>query len=859
MAEEELLLNKNETTEKAALSLWAKSHPYKQLLSHMIDTGCCAMQYLRAKSSQSVLCFLMDQSALPKDEICSFAAYLAAMHDVGKAMPWFQKNDDVQYQRMKDAGLDYLFSSHTLNPIQHEYLSARAFKRVWKQRSENRRLMDAYAAVLFLHHQRNDNSRLERIPDDWVPIQDCLEVKVRVFFHMGEHLPQVKNLDAAGILLSALVILSDWVASSGPFDHMPCITPDYYDRSMETACRALHRYGLISDRDHPEIHSFHSLWPMISTPRDIQRKCETLDMSSPITVIEAPMGEGKTEAALFLAESICHKENKRGIYVALPTQATSNQMYGRTKAMLESIHGGFARLLHGTAFLMQDEKHIQIDTGDDRQEAERWLGTSRMGLLDENGVGTVDQAMAGVLRARFSILRLLGLQNKVLIIDEMHAYDAYMSEIIQSLLKWCKVLHVPVVLLSATLQSSQRREYLSCFMMDNNQVRLSDHYPLITQVDHNGHITQTEAKASMETAYEYIPVRLGEDDDAIAEYALQQIVSGGCYCVLVNTVNRAQSVYRSVLNRKGDDVRTCLFHARFTIGRREEIEKLCLRSFGKGPESDRPEKAVLVATQVVEQSLDLDFDGMLSELAPIDLLLQRAGRVHRHRNRQRPAGMEKPVIQVIMPDEDADENPEKRYGSSSYVYAPFLLNNTEHLLEEAKTICVPGEVRSVIENVYEDVHAENLRTWQEREFSQDLMRANAGGNCFPDPREATFFPSQSHPEFVQMEVDDGFEPASRASTRLGEPTIRIAFVTPELLSAAKNEQLTKEMQNEIFYASVSLPGKWISGGDLENSELFRIRKGALNGCYLTDHADRIQIGNRVLLNDQIFGVMWEGK
>ena len=386
---------------------------------------------------------------------------------------------------------------------------------------------------------------------------------------------------------------------------------------------------------------------------------------------------------------------------------------------------------------------------------------------------------------------------------------------------------------------------------------MTESYPLITQVDEDGHIIQTEATATMETVYDFLPVCFENSDTALAQYALDQIQNGGCYCILANTVKKAQSIYRALLEIKDQETQTMLFHARFTIKKRAEIEKACLQRFGQGPESNRPFKAILVATQVVEQSLDLDFDGMLTELAPIDLLLQRAGRVHRHRSRIRPKGMEKPVIHVILPDQSADSDLEKRYGINSYVYAPLLLNNTENMLKAGKSIRVPRDVRDVIEKVYANVTQENMKVWQEREFAQQLMRANADGVCFPDPNEASFFPAQSHPEFSSMEIDDGFEPASHAATRLGDPTFRIAFVTAALKEAAQNGKLTKAQQNEVFMSSASLPMNRVSNKDLADSDLYRIEKGVLKGCYISDNCDKISIGKKFLVNDPILGIYWK--
>ena len=840
------------------LFLWAKSSPYKQLLAHMIDTGCCAWQYLSAPSSKNILSFFNQQWEYSTDQTLSFIAYLASLHDIGKAMPQFQQQDQLQYARLLRLGLSDYFDTDHYSPIQHEHLSARIASRIWKQRNIPRILTASYSCVLSLHHQRLEkNHRITPSPS-WQKMQNDLETFSRTIFNAPESLPVSRKMDAVCVLLTALIIISDWVAFSPPFASLSEVNKTYLEQCMNLASNTLSRYHLIDVEKAVPVTSFTSLWPHIQAPRPIQHACEHLDFNAPLTIIEAPMGEGKTEAALYLAEQMCFNWQKRGLYVALPTQATSNQMYVRTADMLTHIQAGRTRLLHGTAFLFETDIQIQSNgESDESQEAERWLSSLRMGLLDRNGVGTVDQAMAGVLKLRFSILRLFGLANKVLIIDELHAYDAYMSEIIHSLLLWCNELNIPVILLSATLQNSQRELYLSCYTDLSSSSILSANYPLITQVHANRQITETSTKASMTTNYSFIPIHTGNDSQAVANFACNKIQSGGCICILANTVKSAQSLYRAVLAIKDDETEAYLFHARFTAGKREEIEKQCLSKFGKQIKNTRPHKAILVATQVVEQSLDIDFDGMITELAPIDLLLQRAGRVHRHRGNKRPSELSTPTIYVILPHEQATSDPNTRYGSSGFVYAPFLLRNTETLLIDGIQIHVPADIRTVISSVYEKITPDNIGIWQETAFSQQLMRANADNISFPDPNADLFFAAESHPEFIQMDVDDGYEPAMRATTRLGDPTFRIAFTTPALVKAAKQGYLSKAQTREIFLSSISLSMRHVSSSDLENSSLFKIQKGPLKNCYLSESDDIIIIGKKTLINDPILGILWK--
>ena len=833
--------------------LWAKSHPYKQLLAHMLDAGCCAKAYLTAHSSQALLQFLSSQWSCSPEEAISFAAYLSSMHDIGKAIPQFQMQDRQQQERLMRTAIAECLPTGYLEPVRHEYFSAEIFKRIWK---DDRRLKNSYACVLALHHQRVDRlpkGRRHPLSDEWIAMQDALEKTVRDVFQVSTKLLRPTHLDAVCIFLTGLIILCDWVASSGPFDEDANVGDGYVSKSIKIAAKALKSYGLISDSVYPEVNGFHAVWPKIVKPRAIQRLCDQLNPDAPLTIIEAPMGEGKTEAALCLAARICAKRKKRGVYIALPTQATSNQMYKRVETMLDTIHAGHARLLHGTAFLHETEYNIQSE---DAKEAEQWLRPLRMGLLAENGVGTVDQAMAGVLMTKFSVLRLLGLSNKVLVIDEIHAYDAYMSKIICSLLCWCRELCIPVILLSATLQDSQRIAYLSCYTEKTDESDLLRNYPLITQAFPDKTVTQISCEATLKTDYLFETVPLGDDCSRFAKYAAEKVKDGGCYCILVNTVRHAQEVYKALLEMKEQDTEIILFHARFPVGRREEIEKLCLTKFGKQSEAQRPEKAILVATQVVEQSLDIDFDGMLSELAPIDLLLQRAGRIHRHRERTRPENFRKPVLQVILPDLTAEPDIEKRYGLSGKIYAPFLLYNTECLLGNQLRVQVPEDVRTVIGKVYEQVTDENQKAWKARIFDQEWQQANADSVTFPVPNAGSFFPDQSHPDFEPVEVDDGYESALRAATRLGEPTIRIAFCSSALVESARTGCLSKKQEKDIFLASASIRANRVSKRDLENSSLFQIKKGPLRGCFLSDRSDIIRFDRISIVNDPILGIFW---
>ena len=744
-----------------------------------------------------------------------------------------------------------LFSHELLkNEFRHEHYSASLLKNIWKDRGYSSDAINLWAGVISLHHQKPcpHLNNTKPVSGAWKEAQEELEQEMQSIFLDGSKMPSAHQTDATGMLVTAILILMDWVSSSELFqtaEHMSI------EDLKDLAEKALDLYGLKSDKLFPMVNSFQQLWPQIKNPRPLQSACVDLSPDALLSIIEAPMGEGKTEAALFLAAKICEKYQKRGIYMALPSQATSNQMYDRVNNMLAEINYGQSRLLHGTAFLIEDMP--ESFQSEDELIAAKWTRPTRMGLLGECAVGTVDQVMATILLTRFSSIRLAGLVNKVLIIDEIHAYDSYMSEIIETLLCWCKDLQIPVILLSATMQRTQKERYLSCYDVKDN---LQNGYPLLTQVLPDGKMNQLPADASSQYYYDFVPVRIDTAPESIAEYAVRKIERGGCLGVLVNTVAEAQEIYRSILSKKTPDTETLLFHSRFTVGKRAEIEKKCVALFGKD-RTHRPQRAILVATQVVEQSIDLDFDGMISALAPVDLLLQRAGRLHRHRGNLRPVGMEEPVLEVIVPDGKAPEALEKRYGRSGCVYDPFLLSNTEQELQTAIRVNIPEDIRPLIEKVYRDVTDKNRESWLQRMLKNRLEEAQAESCIWGKPEPDSFFPLEKPVYMPVSDQDDGFDTAGEASTRLGDNNIRVAFCNDEEFQNVSAGRYGYGVARSVYLKSAAVRLPIPDGKDPE--KWFLAGRGKLAGIWCLNGTEKCTFGKNDVINDSVLGIRWEEK
>ena len=225
--------------------------------------------------------------------------------------------------------------------------------------------------------------------------------------------------------------------------------------------------------------------------RPVQRAAHQLTFTAPgpgLLLIEAPMGEGKTEAALLAAEVVAAKTGAAGLFVGLPTQATTDQMFSRvTDWLRRAASPPTVALAHGKARRNQAYRRLMpagvgMDEDAAGLTASQWLAGRKRVLLTPVVVGTIDQLLLAGIASRHVALRFLGLTGKAVIIDEVHAYDAYMSVILGRALAWLGAARVPVILLSATLPAAARRSLLTSYA--GTEVGLTGTgYPLLTWVD----------------------------------------------------------------------------------------------------------------------------------------------------------------------------------------------------------------------------------------------------------------------------------------------------------------------------------------------------------------------------------------
>jgi CRISPR-associated endonuclease/helicase Cas3 len=573
-----------------------------------------------------------------------------------------------------------------------------------------------------------------------------------------------------------------------------------------------------------------ALFPkIIDKPRPVQEKTvelsQKLGNNPGLVIVEAPMGEGKTEAAIYLADYWTVTLGQKGTYFALPTQATSNQMFTRVREFLQTRYPDLAinlQLIHGNALLSRDfagfrsglTSSVANDDLQARLDAAEWFLPKKRGFLAPFGVGTVDQALLSVLQTRHFFVRLFGLGQKTIILDEVHAYDTYMTTLLEELITWLHALGSTVVVLSATLPQNTRKALVKAYGADPELLKALD-YPRITWV------SEKEVQVVKVQASRHIDLNLRHITDDLDKLIAQlSDVVEGCIAIICNTVKRAQDTYEAI--KKAGLMKPpelMLLHSRYPFEEREEREKTILQAFGKG--GKRPKQAILVATQIIEQSLDVDFDLMVTDLAPADLVIQRAGRVHRHDN-HRPDTMAKPALWIRMPE--TDENGIPKLADSGNIYEPYTLLLSYLSLKDRDIISMPEDIQGIIEDVYgESVSSfpssafnrevDVAKKRMEETIEKDRLKARSNLVRSPDTEISAFFRQSKELEEDDPEVHRSLQ----ALTRLVEPSVQVVclygidgrvFLREDKSSQVNVEQIPEgEMVTELLRRSLPVTDK----------------------------------------------------
>ena len=635
---------------------------------------------------------------------------LIGIHDVGKISPGFQTKCAMWHgpegrtdeQTLKSWAMQFDGNHAYISQgvVQEYYREVKKCKsyRYWGKcvGAHHGTPLDGYTALLET-----------RLPEDWK--QDCYALIEFIENKYGS-LPEVKLKESLTRVMCGLMIVSDWIASNEL-----CFPASRQTVSLEKCAR--NALAMIGMSQVPEVNrgkSWKDLFQHCPLPHPIQRHMWSLSPAKGIYVIEDSMGGGKTEAALAFAYRMLEKGAVNGIYFALPTQTTSNRIFLRMRDFINNCgvqtNAQSMQLAHGNSWMMRDSLYETSCANflDEKieyfNELSSWFASTKRALLAPFGVGTIDQALMGVVAVKHRDVRAFALAGKMVILDEVHSYDFYTGSLLTALVKQLRESAATIVILSATLTRRRTAEILG---IDVENLPDSG-YPLVTSLVDSHVSSMAFPSSSTKTIKLQMQELLLADTVSLA---YDRALKGECVLWICNTVSSAQDVYAHLKAEAVEDgPEIGLLHARFPYWRREELEKRWITALGRDA-SLRPSGCVLVATQVVEQSVDIDADFLITELAPTDMLLQRAGRLWRHQRDTRPCPHAEMLVTIPVGLEAAcrkDSYQEflRVTGSSSKVYSPFVLWRTWSILRGKHQIVLPVDIRQLIESTYSDENTE---------------------------------------------------------------------------------------------------------------------------------------------------------
>lgn len=856
-----------------ARSIWGKTNrvddsEWLPLYVHMADSAAMSAKIWDTWVPQGTKAVIARDLGDDYDLARKLMIFLAGVHDIGKATPVFQAKPisfgpDAESLAWKpeQAGLPMIAglrdTSHPSHPIAGQVILERYFSLVhkWGERESRQ-----YACVVGGHHGTPpDKSKLESArlgktesgldSEVWMTTQNELIEFIAGTVDIGDEewkLLSKKRFSAqSAMLATGLVIMADWIASNSDTDMFPLVRvhPLWDDDEP----------FVMTGREDDDIQSWSGLqrraeraWACVQLPHawepaDIPSSCQDLfltrfrlpegaqprpvqeqavrvarDTDAPgLLIIEAPMGEGKTEAALAAAEILAQRTGRGGVCVALPTMATTDAMFSRVHRWLDALPSCDSTdektvwLAHGKAKLNDDfqgiiaasRRHFSSIGQDDTDEpysrkhggippetvVSDWMWGRKKGALANFLVCTVDQVLMGALQMKHVVLRQLAMVNKVVIVDECHAYDAYMREYLKMALEWLGSSRTPVILLSATLPESQREEMTKAYLKGwrNSKLELpseakrggirelkrrqlaakaegayvnepkssqegevssghkvSTAYPVLTYTSDTEikHMDVKPSGRSMNVRCQIVD----DSDEALISLLDRLLEDGGCVGVICDTVGRAQYAAKLLSDYFGSEY-VKLTHSRFMdidrMSNEAELRQLL------GPDStvgngERPQRMIVVGTQVLEQSLDIDFDALVTDIAPVDLIMQRLGRVHRHRRGNnecdRPSLLREAACYIRGIAFWNANGPEFAKGVDAVYDAASLMESLAVLELTGSSAscvqCLPKDIARTVRNAYgDDVRSLVSTAWnmqydkgcEERANKQEKKRADA--------------------------------------------------------------------------------------------------------------------------------------
>ena len=715
------------------LLFWAKTTPEGEpgisVHDHCLNVGCVA-EALMAAVPKPVLALLPTGTVM-----------LAALHDVGKITLGFQVKCPRWLQW--DGLPKFSPGEAALSVSDHALVS-----QVFLQKLLNPAPARLWAVAVGSHHGRpkGRNARLNppEALTEWAEESRLrLMEELRAVFGplpTAPPDPRLAPYHSDLWLLAGLISVADWIGSNETW-----FSPDHGvppDAARKQARDALRQIGWPGGKLRPTGFStaFAAGSDVAFQPNPLQQAVADASHAPGVVVVEGPMGCGKTEAALFAALQLIVSGHQQGMYFALPTQVTSNRIHKRIERFLRNTLADEAsfRLAHSNAWLEDDfdirlrpaypsrNLEEQEEGFGNLREVRSWFASAKQALLAPYGVGTIDQALQAVVAVKHFFVRRFALAGKVVILDEIHSYDIYTGTLITALIRELVNLRCSVIILSATLTAERRRELLSAAEITEPSAPTA--YPLVTIGASGGECRHVSPDWTSHRRVSLRPAVISEEE-TIGEL-ISRAEAGQHVLWIRNTVVEAQNAFRAVSGsvREGT-VRVGILHSRFPFQRRTELEEDWFERLGRN-RSANGSGSILIATQVVEQSVDIDLDFIVSDLAPTDMLLQRVGRLWRHERPHRPATA--PEFWIRLPELSATFNAtelKNALGRSARVYAPYVLLRTAAVLSGRKELALPADIRPLLETTYAKPDAQEPEAWKELHAALEQEKAALAANA----------------------------------------------------------------------------------------------------------------------------------
>lgn len=742
--------------------LYAK--PDTLLIDHMMDVGYISESLMRYGRAKSAIKSISKRICIPIPKLIRSISFLCACHDIGKAHPFFiNKMYKDELPDLFDSLLNRNYTvAQDCSEFRHERYS-RDIMRKWFVEKEYDLATERFATLLAFHHQGKeedgfaDRIKIDTLPEDWKEVQYQIIDKLASIWKF-DPIFAISNQYMNGVdyTILSIMVTSDWIASGSQWK-------DLLANKKGTKKQLAKKFILENELAYYPIKDrFKDIkWDNAFDfdKNDLQKKVIKASKSKPsFMIVEYPCGGGKTEAAI--AAATIMGKNKSGIYLACPTMATAKSMTLRMADSVKRAGLDFTVPEYDSSVIWSDLDMLSVPS-------HLWTSRNRHKMLYPFAVGTVDQIIKTILYYKYACISLIGLSDKVLIIDEVHAYDCYMLTELKALIKWCRFLDIPVILLSATLPTLTKEQLLVAAGCSKNALVNKDAYPLITTYSKEKGLNFIEVPCDGRV----FNLNIVETPELDKEWEHQlSLKYDGCTAFIKGTVDDTWELFDYAKKKR---LRTLMFHSRDSVVHKENKTLKLLKLLGKD-KSHRPKRLAVTATSIIEQSLDIDFDRMVTSVAPIDLLIQRFGRVWRHSDEGtiREHGTVVNPLTIIIPTQ------QNKFLTN--LYNKVILYKTVYALKGITQLDTVKDARRLIDTVYS---------------TRDLLD-------IPSEIVVAGFSSLNNPEGQYMIDNDAIKYAkfsqNSAATRYETyPTTSIALVNDnDLVDLTTNYETTKRVMRE---------------------------------------------------------------